>query len=432
MQIKHLKVCMFGTGYVGLVSGTCFAEMGHQVICCDSNKEKISLLKQGKIPIYEPGLEEIVLRNVKRKRLSFFTADEVDLSDVDLAVIAVGTPNGADGKTDISFVNAVVDFINQRKHPKLTVMVKSTVPLGTCKSIFDKLNKGSNYQIDVVSNPEFLREGSAVKDFLEPERVVLGFFNKDTGSKLNVLYHKIKNKTTILHTDCSTSELIKYASNAFLSAKVAFINEMSHICEKIDADVEMLSMGMGLDSRIGGKFLSPGPGFGGSCFPKDVRALKSLTDAMQTNNRLISSIEQSNNDWKKIVASRIMKIAKKHNFNRIHFLGVTYKANTDDVRSSAVIDIIDSLKNEFEISCYDPEGLKNLEQIFANDITYNSEIYSINNALIVVATEWKQFNKIDYRQFQDLTEKVIFDLRNIIDYKAAKSAGFKLYRLGQK
>lgn len=432
MLINNLRICIFGTGYVGLVSGTCFAELGHKVICCDTDPKKITSLESGIIPIYEPGLEELVKGNIVDNKLSFSEAANVDLSDIDLAVIAVGTPNKEDGKTDLSFVNSVVDSIKRQRHKKLTVMVKSTVPLGTCKAIYDELNQDIDFEIDVVSNPEFLREGSAVNDFLEPERVVLGFFNKNTKTKLDLLYKKMQNKTHIVYTDCSTSELIKYASNAFLSAKVAFINEMSDICEKIGADVLTLSKGMGLDSRIGNKFLSPGPGFGGSCFPKDVQALRRLTDELGSNNVLISAIEESNNVWKSCVGKRIEDIATKNGFSNIHFLGVTYKANTDDVRSSAVIDIIKYLKSKFSISCYDPKGLTNLAKIFASEVNFISKLYECNESLIVVATEWSEFAEIDFRKFQNFNKKVVVDLRNIINEESTKIGGFKLYKLGRK
>lgn len=430
-----LNICFFGTGYVGLVSGTCFAEMDHNVICCDIDQGKIDALNSGVIPIYEPGLTELVQKNIKNKRLKFILASKVNLSNIDLCVIAVGTPNTSDGHTDLSYVNSAVEIIKEQRHDQLTVMVKSTVPLGTCKDISQILNENFSNKIDVVSNPEFLREGSAVNDFLCPERIVLGFFEDSTKKKLEILYQPLANKCPIIYTDCATSELIKYASNAFLSAKVAFINEMAHICEKIGADIKTVSHGMGLDSRIGNKFLAVGPGFGGSCFPKDIQALKNLTNNLHSNNKLISSIEESNNAWKLAIATNINKYANQHNIKSVTFWGVTYKANTDDVRSSAVIDIISYLlERNIEVTCYDPQGLENLKQIFKDKINYEKDLNNsaVNSGLIIVTTEWEEFSKVDYRRIKNSAAKTIFDLRNIINKQAAIDAGYKIYELGQQ
>lgn len=433
--MRRLNICVFGSGYVGLVSGACFAEIGHNVICCDTDEDKISLLNSGGSPIYEPGLNEIISRNFKQGNLSFCNIENVNLQEIDLVVIAVGTPNNQDGSTNLTYVTTAVELINQQKHKDLTVMVKSTVPLGTCKRIYDILNSDSSDVIDVVSNPEFLREGSAVGDFLNPERVVLGFFSDGTKNKLQNLYAGLSQDIPVIYTDCATSELIKYASNAFLSAKVAFINEIAHICEKIGADIHKVSLGMGLDSRIGNKFLNPGPGFGGSCFPKDIQALKILTDSLGSNNKLIAAIEDSNHSWKRAISHSIAQYAHSKKIRSICFWGVTYKAGTDDVRSSSVIDITKYLLQEgFKITCCDPKGLNNLKKLFGTKLTYIDDLYktSARDSLIVVATEWEKFKNVDYQRLAASGKTTIFDLRNIVDTDAAKKAGFKVHKLGEK
>lgn len=432
---NKLNICFFGTGYVGLVSGTCFAKLGHYVTCADTDSEKISQLKLKKIPIYEPELTELVEQNFDSGRLKFAINSEIDLREFDIAVIAVGTPNKQDGSTNLTFVDEVVKFIKKQKHKNLTVMVKSTVPLGTCRIIYDELNKNSQYKIDVVSNPEFLREGNAVKDFLKPERIILGYFEKETKRKLGNLYQPFnKICKNIIHTDCQTSELIKYASNAFLSTKVAFINEIANICEKIDADINMIAYGMGLDSRIGSKFLNPGPGFGGSCFPKDIQALNKITDKLNTNNKLIAAVEISNNQWKLAVSKKILNYLQKIGSKKLTIWGVTYKANTDDIRSSPVIDIIKFLlAKNIIINCYDPMGLQSLKTIFGKEINYYSNIYASTQGsdLIVIATEWSEFKEVNFSKLKK-GSKTIFDLRNILNDKAAKKAGFTIYKLGKK
>ncbi len=437
MQNNHkLNITIFGTGYVGLVSGACFAEIGHNVTCCDTDYQKISQLQNSIMPIFEDGLEEIVRNNQSLNRLHFTTLDNLDLSVCDLAVIAVGTPNDPQGRTNLSYVNSVVDYLRNHSNQNMTVMVKSTVPLGTCEAIYNRLNReDSQRKIDVISNPEFLREGSAVKDFLNPERIVLGYRHGESKQLLEKLYSQLQHKTRIIYTDCSTSELTKYASNAFLAAKVAFINEMAAICENIGADIKTVSEAMGLDSRIGSKFLNPGPGFGGSCFPKDVQALTSLTSELNVSNALISAIETSNNNWKKAVAKRVVCMMKEGHYKKVAFWGVTYKASTDDVRSSAAIDIINQLlEHNYQISCYDPEGLKKLELIFGDKIRYSGDKYEVASEaeLIVVATEWSEFKEVKFKDIKNVTQKVFFDLRNILNLEQIKKEGVTLNRLGYK
>lgn len=429
------KVVVVGTGYVGLVSGVCFSDMGHHVTCIDTNQSKIEYLKNGKMPIFERGLEELVQKNSESGRLQFDTDLGSYINDSDIVVIAVGTPSREeDGSANLDFVFQVVDEIIQTLSKDIIVMVKSTVPPGTCNTIQRKFDSSDlKYKCSVVSNPEFLREGEAIEDFMNPDRVVIGC-DVDKKEEMRLFYdHHVSRDMRVIFTNRITAELIKYASNSFLAMKIAFINEIASISEKIGANMEDVRSGIGSDSRIGDKFLNPGPGFGGSCFPKDVEALVELSDRINSHSRVIRSVNTSNRDRIQEIAQNILSITAPE--NSICFLGMTYKANTDDVRTSPPIDIIRMLLNNGRknIRCYDPMGTESARRILSDEVTYHNNIYDAaeGSSLIVVATEWDEFKNIDPKKLSILMkDKVIYDLRMLLDRRLFEDSAFKTKVIG--
>lgn len=430
-----MKIAVVGAGYVGLVSGTCFADVGHEVVCVDNNLDKIEALRNGNVPIFEPGLDQMVSRNFGNGRLRF-TADLFDvIGSVDIIIIAVGTPTDhKTQKVDLSYVEEVASQIKKSLVRDIVVIVKSTVPIGTCSMLSNVLNENSDYNCKVVSNPEFLREGHAIDDFMNPDRIVIGC-STDVKSVISQLYHDhIKRQKPILFTGYETAELIKYTSNTALAAKIALINEIANISEKLGGDIDQVVYGVGLDSRIGSKFLSPGPGFGGSCFPKDVTALVQIAKEVDCEVSLINSIIQSNNHHKSTIAGNILRFCGGYITGKvISILGLTYKANTDDVRSSPSIDIINLLlAHGAIIQAYDPEGIDGAEKIWGDKVIFCNDLYeSLNRSnLAIILTEWDQFRDIDYLRLKELMAvPAIYDLRNMID-KNKSDSGIKLYKLG--
>lgn len=430
-----MKIAVIGSGYVGLVSGACFADVGHEVICVDNDFKKIDGLNKGNVPIFEPGLNQIISRNFSKGRLKFTTDLSNALSSVDFVIIAVGTPtNHQAQKVDLSFVEEAVSQIKNSLTHDIIVIVKSTVPIGTCGKLNELLNKNSNYNCRVVSNPEFLREGHAIDDFMNPDRIVIGC-DSDVESMLLQLYNDhVKRQKKILFTNFETAELIKYTSNTALAAKVALINEIANISEKLGADINQVVYGVGLDSRIGNRFLSPGPGFGGSCFPKDIAALVQIAEEADCNNNLISAITRSNDAHKLLISNNIIRFCNEFAAGKIvSILGLTYKANTDDVRSSPSIDIINFLLDHGAIvQAYDPEGIDGAEKIWKDKVIFCSDLYKAleNSNLAVILTEWDQFKNIDYYRLKKLMAvPAIYDLRNMID-KNKLDSEIKLYKLG--
>jgi UDPglucose 6-dehydrogenase len=430
-----MKIAVIGSGYVGLVSGACFADVGHEVICVDNDFKKIDGLNKGNVPIFEPGLNQIISRNFSKGRLKFTTDLSNALSSVDFVIIAVGTPtNHQAQKVDLSFVEEAVSQIKNSLTHDIIVIVKSTVPIGTCGKLNELLNKNSNYNCRVVSNPEFLREGHAIDDFMNPDRIVIGC-DSDVESMLLQLYNDyVKRQKKILFTNFETAELIKYTSNTALAAKVALINEIANISEKLGADINQVVYGVGLDSRIGNRFLSPGPGFGGSCFPKDIAALVQIAEEADCNNNLISAITRSNDAHKLLISNNIIRFCNEFAASKIvSILGLTYKANTDDVRSSPSIDIINFLLDHGAIvQAYDPEGIDGAEKIWKDKVIFCSDLYKAleNSNLAVILTEWDQFKNIDYYRLKKLMAvPAIYDLRNMID-KNKLDSEIKLYKLG--
>ncbi len=431
-----MKICIIGSGYVGLVSGTCFSELGNKVICVDNNIHKIENLKKGLIPIYEPGLEELVIRNVKQKRLNFSNDVSTSIRNSDIVFICVGTPtNKNSNKANLKYVYKVVSDIKKNLNKYKIIVTKSTVPVTTGDKIEKMLSSKKNkIKFDVVSNPEFLREGEAIRDFMYPDRVVIGTNSKKANNTMKNLYLPLIKKTNrYFHTSRRAAELIKYASNAFLATKISFINEISNLCEKTNIDVKDISAGIGLDNRIGDRFLRAGPGYGGSCFPKDTRALVETSKQFKTNLSIVKSVINSNSSRYKILLNKIKKIMN-NNFKRknITFLGVTFKPETDDMREAASLKLIPYLINKgSNVSYYEPTGMK-------GDFN-NKKVKYINNIklackkadLIIIHTEWNEFKQLNFKKISNRKNYKIYDLRNLYSPVKMKKNKINYFCIGR-
>jgi UDPglucose 6-dehydrogenase len=431
-----MKLCMIGTGYVGLVSGVCFSDLGNDVICVDNDLNKIKDLKKGIIPIYEPGLDELVLKNFKNKRLKFSTNLKDSISKSDIIFICVGTPTKKNGSAaDLSQVYNVAKEISTAINKFKIIITKSTVPVTTGDEIEEIISKKVSKKLfSVVSNPEFLREGEAIRDFSFPDRVVIGTRDKRSNKTLKNLYSPLISKgAKYINTSRRAAELIKYASNAFLATKITFINELSNLCEKIDVNIEDISIGMGLDKRIGSRFLRAGPAYGGSCFPKDTKAIVSTSDKFKTNLSVIKSVIKSNDNRSSLLLKRVFEILNNNVRNKkICFLGVTFKANTDDMRDSSCLSMIPSLvKNGAKINYFDPTGKKNDFNKIKN-ITFSNDVKSaIAKAdLIIIHTEWNDFKSINFKKDVKNKNYKIFDMRNIYSIKKMKELKIKYFAIG--
>ena len=432
-----MKLCMIGTGYVGLVSGVCFSDLGNEVICVDNNQIKINSLKQGKIPIYEPGLEELVLKNFKNKSLKFSTNLEESVKKSDIIFICVGTPTKKNGQAaDLKQIYNVTREIGNSINKFKIIVTKSTVPVTTGDEI-EKILKRKNKlnKFSVVSNPEFLREGEAIRDFTFPDRVVVGSNDKKSNKILKLLYSPLISKGAhYLNTSRRGAELIKYASNAFLATKITFINELANLCEKVEVNVEDISIGMGLDKRIGGRFLRAGPAYGGSCFPKDTKAIINTADKFKADLTVIKTVIKSNENRSKLLLNRIYKLLNNNLKNKkICFLGVTFKANTDDMRDSTSLTIIPILnKKGAKIKYYDPTGYKKEFIKYKNVSFTNSIQFAVQNSdLIIIHTEWNEFKSINFRKILKNKRTIIFDMRNIYSINKIKDQGFKYVSIGR-
>ena len=434
-----MKIIIVGTGYVGLVSGICLSKIGHEVICIDSNLEKIDQLNKGQIPIYENGLSEILQEVKQSNRIKFSNDLKSELLNSDVIFIAVGTPENKDGSADLSFVFNVAKEIAQFATSYKLIINKSTVPAGTGYAI-RKLIKEINPDLDfsVASNPEFLREGSAIEDFMNPDRIVIGTEDKRAKDIISKTYQYFSNDK-IFHTNIITAELIKYASNSFLATKISFINEMADLCEKVGGNIKDLSIAIGKDSRIGEKFLNPGPGFGGSCFPKDINAILNLAQNNNVNLSIIKSVIDSNQTRIKSIITRIKKILdQKIADKKIALLGLAFKANTDDIRYSPAIAIAKELsKNNAKIYAHDFVAIANSKKELAEhgNIKFCDDIYEAcqNADLIIIATEWKQYKSINFAQINNINKPLkIFDLRNLYDENKMLELGLNYYFIGQK
>ena len=432
-----MKICMIGTGYVGLVSGVCFSDLGHDVICVDKDQNKINNLKQGIIPIYEPGLEELVLKNYKNKRLKFSTDLNNSIKKSDIVFICVGTPTKENGTgADLGQIYSVAKEISSSINRFKIIITKSTVPVTTGDEIEKIISKKINKKkFSVVSNPEFLREGEAIRDFIYPDRIVIGANDKKSSRILRNLYSPLISKgAKFISTKRRAAELIKYAANAFLATKITFINEIANLCEKTDIDVEDISIGIGLDKRIGSRFLRAGPAYGGSCFPKDTKAIVTTADKFKINLSVIKSVISSNSSRSKLLLTKVKGILNNKIRNKkICFLGVTFKANTDDMRDSSSLEMIPFLsKKGAKIKYYDPTGFKREFNKLKNVNFENSIKDAVKDAdLVILHTEWNDFKSINFKKMNPSKNLKIYDMRNIYSPSKIKSQGFKYFGIGR-
>ena len=429
-----MKICMIGSGYVGLVTGACFSDLGNTVTCVDINKVIVEKLNKGIIPIYEPGLQELVERNLKKKRLLFSTDISSSIKKSDIIFICVGTPT-KNNKADLKYVYNVVKSIKSNLNKYKIIVTKSTVPVTTGDKIENILNSKKNKnKFDVVSNPEFLREGEAIRDFQYPDRVVIGTNSKKANKTMKNLYLPlIKKGSRYINTSRRSAELIKYASNAFLATKITFINEIANLCEKSQIDVQDVATGMGLDDRIGSRFLRAGPAYGGSCFPKDTRALVSTGQIFKTNLSVVKSVINSNKKRNKILLDRIKLIMKNEIKNKnISFLGVTFKSGTDDMRESPSLKMIPFLvKKGAFISYYEPTGQK--KKFKSKNITFYENIKDAcqNADLIIIHTEWNEFKQLNFKKITKKRNFKVFDMRNLYSTSEMKKNKINYFSIGR-
>jgi UDPglucose 6-dehydrogenase len=438
-----MKISIVGTGYVGLVSGTCFAETGIDVVCVDVNESKINLLKSGHIPIYEPGLEDIYKRNVEKGRLSFTTNLKESLTDADAVFIAVGTPPDEDGSADLKYVLGVAREIGRYIDHYMVIVTKSTVPVGTSMkvkaAVLEELkNRNADVLFDVASNPEFLKEGSAVDDFLKPDRIVVGIESNEAEKTMRRLYKPfLLNGHPILFMDIASSEMTKYAANSMLATKISFMNDIANLCELVGADVSMVRKGIGSDARIGNKFIYPGTGYGGSCFPKDVQALIKTADEYGHSLEILKAVEAVNYRQKSVLVSKI----KSHFGNQLNGLkfglwGLSFKPKTDDMREAPSLVIIEMLLNEgANVIAYDPVAMEEAQRMLGNKIIYAKDEFEacIDVDALVIVTEWPEFRIPNFRVIKKLMKNnTIFDGRNIYEPEEMQELDFNYYSIGRK
>ncbi len=430
------NICVIGVGYVGLVTGACLADLGNHVVCLSRNKQKSDNLKKGILPIYEPGLEEIVRRNYEAGRLDFTTSYDEAMGDAEFVFIAVGTPSGDGGEANLAHVEASATGVAKRIHQPIVIVNKSTVPIGTGDWVADVVRAAmpdTSIPFWVVSNPEFLREGSGVYDCMNPDRVVLGSTSREAAERVAELYYPLHAETII--TDLRTAEMIKYASNAFLATKISFINEMANVCETLGADVKEVARGMGSDHRISPEFLGAGIGWGGSCFPKDVKALAHMAATHGTHPQILRAVMEINYDQRKRFVTKLRHILGGFRGKTIGLLGLSFKPNTDDMRDAPSVEIINLLLYEgAEVRAYDPEAMENAERILGDSITYCQDPYEVAagaDALMLVA-EWNEFKQLDMERVKGLMRQpVLMDGRNIYDSQRMRALGFTYRGMGR-
>jgi len=433
------KITVVGTGYVGLVSGAGLADFGNDVICVDIDQEKIKQLQNGEIPIFEPGLKEVVDRNVRQGRISFSTKIDEAIKRSDVIFIGVGTPEGENGEADLSAVYSVAEMIAKNLNSYKIICTKSTVPIGTGDEIINiiKESQSDDFDFDYVSNPEFLREGAAVQDFLKPDRVVLGATSEKAITIMRDVYRPLYiNETPIIHTNVQTAEMIKYASNAFLALKISYINEIANLCEAVGADVHVVAKAMGADGRISPKFLHPGPGFGGSCFPKDTKALVSISEKYNSPMQTVSAAISTNDKQKQRMVRKLFNLLDNDiSDKKIAVLGLSFKHMTDDIRESASIDMISEiLKNGGSINAYDPEAMQNMKELFP-EVNYCSDWESAvkNTDAVVIMTEWHVFRGLDLAGLKSLVKTpILLDTRNLHSMDKLVELGFKFDNVGRR
>lgn len=436
-----MKIAIVGTGYVGLVTGTCFAEVGMNVTCIDIDQNKIDNLHKGILPIYEPGLDEMVSRNVEKKRLHFSTNLAEAIQGAEVVFIAVGTPPDEDGSADLKYVLAVASSIGKHAQHPMVVVTKSTVPVGTAEKVRgalkeELLKRKSDLEIYVASNPEFLKEGAAIEDFMKPDRIVVGVDNPKAEELIRKLYKPfLMNGHPIYFMDIPSAEMTKYAANAMLATKISFMNDIANLCEIMGADVNMVRKGIGSDTRIGTKFIYPGVGYGGSCFPKDVKALIKTANENKYNMRVLTAVEEVNENQKEVLFNKVKNHFKGDlKGKKFALWGLSFKPKTDDMREAPSLVIIEKLLKEgASVVAYDPVAMHEAQRMIGDTISYSLDMYdSLNNAdALLIVTEWPEFRVPDFEEIgKRLNEKTLFDGRNIFDFQDMKKLGYNYYCVG--
>ena len=436
MHLCFVKIAVVGSGYVGLVSGTCFAESGNAVYCVDIDEKKVDALKNGQITIYEPGLEVLFKRNLKQNRLRFTTSLEEVINEVEIVFLALPTPPGEDGSADLKYVLGVADQLGRIMKGYKVIVDKSTVPVGTADKVKVAIAKNYKGDFDVVSNPEFLREGVAVDDFMKPDRVVIGCSSQRAEDTMRRLYAPfVRQGNPIIFMDEKSAELTKYAANSFLAMKISFMNEIARVCEKFDADVDKVRLGIGTDSRIGKRFIFPGIGYGGSCFPKDVQALVRSSDQVDYDFKILKAVEEVNHDQKTILMPKIKNFFGNMNGKKIAIWGLAFKPNTDDIREAPARYMIRALLDEgATISAYDPEAMDNIRDVIGDKIHYAKDMYAaLQNAdALLIVTEWAAFRNPNFdKMVEAMNQRVIFDGRNVFDLDQMDKLGFYYASIGR-
>lgn len=432
-----MNICVVGTGYVGLVVGTCLSEMGNSVVCVDVDTNKLELLKKGIIPIYEPGLEELILSNVKEQRLSFTNDIDYAVKISDICFIAVGTPQDEDGSADLKYVYQVADEIGKAMNGYKVIVDKSTVPVGTAEEVTKIIKNNTKFEFDVVSNPEFLKQGAAVEDFLKPDRVIIGSNSKRATEIMQELYAPfMRTGNPVIVMDVKSAEMTKYASNSFLAVKISYANEIANLCEKVGADAEMVRIGMCADKRIGSQFLFPGLGYGGSCFPKDVKALIKTASDNNCDSALLEAADIVNKKQRLLFVDKILNFYNGNIEGKTFAVwGLAFKPKTNDMREAPSITIINKLLSlGAKIKSYDPKAFDLAKTIFKEKIEYSKDAYSALNGsdALLVLTEWNEFKRPDYDKIASfLNEPIIFDGRNIYDSNKLIKKGFKYFCIGK-
>jgi UDPglucose 6-dehydrogenase len=432
-----MELVVVGTGYVGLVAGTCFAETGHTVTCIDNDEAKIAMLRRGQIPIYEPQLEDLVKRNVKKGRLFFSTDLAEHVAKADVAFIAVGTPEGEDGSADLSYVLAVARGIGAALTRPIVVVTKSTVPVGTGDLVRAEIAKTSSMHVDVVSNPEFLKEGTAVEDFLKPDRIIVGCESETAKAVMSDLYAPF-NRTSnrVLFMDVRSAEMTKYAANSMLATRISFMNEVANLCEKVGADVNKVRLGIGSDPRIGPSFLFPGVGFGGSCFPKDIQALRRMGDKYGSPMTVLAKVDEANDRQKKVLLEKVVATFGEDLRGKTFAVwGLAFKPQTDDMREAPSITVIDGLlARGAKVRAVDPEASKTATRVFGERISIEEDQYAIlagSDALLVI-TEWNEFRRPNFKRIKELlAQPYVFDGRNVYEPDTMRKMGFTYSCIGR-
>lgn len=437
-----MNLSVIGSGYVGLVSGTCFAEMGNNVICVDNNPEKLKMLKDAEVPIYEPGLEILFLRNIEKKRISFTDDLKKAVLETDVIFLCLPTPQGEDGSADLKYVFKVAEDISkiladQKDHPFKIIVNKSTVPVGTSRMVTEIISKNGITNFEVVSNPEFLREGFAVEDFMKPDRVVIGAKTEKALNVMRSIYEPfVRQGNPIFEMDPESSEVTKYAANSYLATRITFMNELANFCEAVGANVDNVRKGMGSDSRIGKRFLFPGIGYGGSCFPKDVNALYKTSSEHNSPFQILKLVDELNQKQKLILVKKLLKHFN-NDIKGMHFMiwGLAFKPNTDDMREAPSIYIIRELtKLGAKVTAYDPAASENAKFYLGDSLEYASDQYSLlgNKDALLILTEWNEFRNPDFDLIKkELKSPIIFDGRNVFDTKKIEELGFTYYSIGR-